>query len=229
MTKKKHYDYVDIGTSYFDTSADIMKEGERVLLIEPIKEYLDRIPNKKGVEKYCVAISDYRGTGLMYYVDEEVAKKYNAHFWVLGCNSLDAPHPSINSIMIQNNLSTDLVKERKSKVIKFADLIKRYNIGSIGHLKIDTEGHDHVILKEVLDLVHRGLRIDKITVEYMYYFGNTELLDILFKTSGYRYATMVDNNVMLHEYKETNNRSSGTGSRKKRGSKTLPGNRKRSR
>jgi len=55
------YDYVDIGSCDFDTAYDVAKSGDRVLLVEPIKYYLDRIPDRENQVKANVAISSTTG------------------------------------------------------------------------------------------------------------------------------------------------------------------------
>ena len=73
-----------------------------------------------------------------------------------------------------------------------------YNIERIGGLKIDTEGHDHFILKEVYDCVSKGFKINSITFEYEPAFGNTKELDKFtakFKALGYK-CSRVHNNIV---------------------------------
>ena len=51
---RKYYDFIEIGT--YD--------------LEPIKFYLDRLPNKKNVTKVNAAISEYNGFIDIYHIEE---------------------------------------------------------------------------------------------------------------------------------------------------------------
>ena len=71
-----HYDFVEIGTSDFNTI--LQRENSGIgLSIEPLKVYLDRLPDKVGVTKVNCAISDFDGSVDVYWIDPEDIKKYN--------------------------------------------------------------------------------------------------------------------------------------------------------
>ena len=57
------FDFVEIGTSDFDTNLDKRKKGQKILLVEPVKYYLDKLPNGEGIFKNNCAISDKSGRG----------------------------------------------------------------------------------------------------------------------------------------------------------------------
>jgi hypothetical protein len=46
-----HYDFIEIGTSDFDTLIETSDDKTVGLSIEPIKYYLDRLPERKNVKK----------------------------------------------------------------------------------------------------------------------------------------------------------------------------------
>ena len=53
---------------------------------------------------------------------------------------------------IGSELYDKIVKIDKVPKISWKKLIKDYNVGSIDYLKIDTEGHEHIILKQYFEL-----------------------------------------------------------------------------
>jgi len=53
------YDFVEIGTSDFDTLIETATDATRGLSIEPVRYYLDRLPERAGVKKLlCTRICD---------------------------------------------------------------------------------------------------------------------------------------------------------------------------
>lgn len=132
---------VEIGTSDFRTLAGQV-EG---LFIEPVKEYFNRLPN---CLKENVAVSNYEGEIDLYYIPTELIKLNNLPNWVRGCNSVGKPHDTI----VKNGWDKYAVKETV-QVVRINTLIQKHAIQEIDFLKIDTEGHDCVILNDFLDTV----------------------------------------------------------------------------
>lgn len=130
---------IEIGTSDFRTLAGQI-EG---LFIEPVKEHFDRLPD---CNKENIAISNYEGEIDIFYIPAEVIKQHNIPNWTRGCNSINEPHPSLKQW-------NHLITSHKVKVERIKTVLERHNIKSISLLKIDTEGHDCVILNDYLDTV----------------------------------------------------------------------------
>jgi FkbM family methyltransferase len=185
------FDFVDIGTCDFNTSADevIKNPNAKVLLIEPLKFYLDRLPNHDNILKANIAIGERRDTVSIFYIEEKVINEYKLPDWLKGCNSLGRPHWLATSNLEQRGLDHNLIKKHNIDMITFSDLCERFDLQSIGRLTIDTEGYDHLILPEVYKMVSKGFKIDTIIFEYQPYMGNTAILDIMakrFEELGYK-------------------------------------------
>ncbi len=90
-SNKMKFDFLDIGTSDFDTSLDLMKKGQNILLVEPVVYYLNRLPDGKGIFKQNCAISNRAGHGDIYYVSEEVMNRYGMPEWIRGCAYVQEP------------------------------------------------------------------------------------------------------------------------------------------
>ena len=141
------YDFIEIGTAYFDT--EIQKNDGRIgLSIDLIQEYLDMLPNNPNVTKICCAISDK--------CDEYTVYKPNfpSEFpqWLSGCVSVLTPHKHVIEYCARNKIKPrNYVTTRKVKAIPVSELIELHNISSVDYLKIDTEGHDVIILNNWLD------------------------------------------------------------------------------
>lgn len=132
---------IEIGTSDFDTLISTSKG--RGISVEPIPGYFNNLPDKKDWYKLNVAISDKNGWLDMWYVDPNDIT--NEPDGVRGCNSVNRPHPTI-----QRDYPHLLTKTRV-ECITVKELYNRFNVTDVYFLKIDTEGHDTVILNNLLD------------------------------------------------------------------------------
>ena len=162
----KHYDFIEIGTSDFDTLIESSDDNMVGLSIEPIKYYLDRLPNKKNVKKIQLAVSDVDGDIDIYYIPDEKIKEHDLKWWIRGSNSVNRPHPfAIKEL--GEELYNSIVKIDKVPTVSWKTLVQSEEVGSIGYLKIDTEGYDHVILNDYLDMCEKLpiLFADKIKFE----------------------------------------------------------------
>jgi FkbM family methyltransferase len=174
-----HFDFIDIGTSDFDTSASIALATETVLLIEPISEYLESLPGGVNCHKENYAVGqDYESVEI-YYVPPKTIQELNLPDWVRGSNSIGTYHPIVKDLLESSNISLDVVKKERVKIVPLDFLIQKYNITSVKNLKVDTEGYDHFIIDQVYSLVNNGLDIKYIKFEYNSAFGNTYILDVL--------------------------------------------------
>lgn len=177
-----HYDFIEIGTSDFDTLIEEANNLTRGISIEPIKYYLDKLPNKRNVKKVQAAMSDKNDKLDIYYIDDVHIDEYNLPWWVRGSNSVNGPHPfAIKEI--GEELYNNLVTIEEVPTITWSDLIVQYNIKSIDYLKIDTEGYDHVILNEYLNICEKNpeLLANKIKFECHSEVSNKIEIDKLLK------------------------------------------------
>lgn len=138
---------IEIGTSDFRTQAGQV-EG---IFIEPVKYYFDRLPD---CNKINCAISNYEGDIDIYYVTDEEIKRYDLPNWVRGCNSVNKFHQSVVSLLFQNGIDPNLVIRKDTvPVRRIKSIIEEHNVTAIDFLKIDTEGHDCIILQDFIDTV----------------------------------------------------------------------------
>jgi hypothetical protein len=145
------YDFVEIGTSDFDTLIQNCSDTSVGLSIEPIQLYLDRLPNKPLVKKLNYAITETDTNVSVYWVDPDDIAKYNLPYWMKGCNTIYTTHPTTLYVLKKENL-LHLLKETECVGISWKTLIEQQDIESIQHLKIDTEGYDCKILMGLFKL-----------------------------------------------------------------------------
>lgn len=166
--KEDEYDFIEIGTSDFDTLIQECHENTKGICIEPIKSYLDNLPNKPNVIKLNIGISNKDGDIDIYYVTPENIKKYNFPYWIKGCNSVNNYHPSVKEMCLNKKLSLkDVCEIEKINVLDIKTFLKDYNIKKLKYLKIDTEGHDTIILKSLIEYlkINKDVYIYKILYE----------------------------------------------------------------
>ena len=137
------YNFIEIGTSNFDTLIESADDTTVGLSIEPIKYYLDQLPKRKNVKKLAVAVSRGKVSGQMqvYYVPERTIRARGLPDWLRGCNSVGAYHPKHTELMVR-----DLVQIDSVDVIPIGDIFDLYNVTELDYLKIDTEGADCEIM-----------------------------------------------------------------------------------
>jgi FkbM family methyltransferase len=142
------YDYIEVGTSDFDTEID-KKDNKIGISVEPIKFYLDRLQNKDQCIKINIGISDYNGKANIYYIPLNNIELYNLPDWVRGCNSINSYHQTVYNLCQQYGLNIEEISDNyEIDVLTLYQMMKNNNTQGVYFLKIDTEGYDTKILKK---------------------------------------------------------------------------------
>jgi len=164
---KIDYDFIEIGTSNFHALIMDCSDDTVGLSIEPLQKYLDDLPNKPNVTKIAAAISDQDGEIDIYNIPLVNIHKHNLPKWVKGTNSVSKPHEYARQ-QLGEELYDSIVSVDKVPTMSWSTLISKYNIRSVDYLKIDTEGHDHVILKSYFEECDKNPKLfaNKILFEY---------------------------------------------------------------
>jgi hypothetical protein len=137
------YDFVEIGTSDFDTLIETATDATVGLSIEPVKHYLDRLPDRPGVRKIWSAISadNVKSMLQVYYVPESVIKEKGLPDWLRGCNHVGDYHLQHRKLGIEHLVETSHVP-----CWPIGELFEREQVTELDLLKLDTEGQDCAIL-----------------------------------------------------------------------------------
>ena len=132
------YTFIEIGSCDFNTLNHFPKLGKWTgVIVDPIKKYLDKIPRVAGVQYINVAITEQNGKAKMFVFKDVVVDKDKDY---AGMSTL---HP------LETNIERGLYEEVEVDTITYATLLERCNINRVDYLKIDTEGHDFEILKQI--------------------------------------------------------------------------------
>lgn len=150
------YNFIEIGTSNFDTLIEKADDVVIGISIEPMKKYLDQLPNPKNVKKINCAVS-FDGSELpidFYYIDLETINKLNLKKFLRGCNSIGNYHPMHIQYNLQEHVTIEKVNQRS-----LVSIFKDYNVDEIDYLKIDTEGGDCKIMQQLYNTTVRPKQI----------------------------------------------------------------------
>jgi FkbM family methyltransferase len=141
------YDFIEIGTSDFDTCIQKCDQLAYGLVVEPLSFYLENLPNKPNCKKINAAVSDWTGNININFIHPEIIKSRNFPDWIRGCNTIgNNIHPTVGAFLRDNNISFDIVQSEKIKVITLQQLFLENDVTECDLLKVDTEGHDITIL-----------------------------------------------------------------------------------
>lgn len=149
-SERQHLDFLEIGTSSFNTllqaTTDDMSVG---LSVDMMRPYLDRLPNRSHVTKVHAAIGDVENqTTRIFFVHPEDIVAHNLPWWMRGCNMLGRPHPDMVRDLEKANL-LHLQRNESVTVLSFAQLLAPYHIRTIRYLKLDVEGYELRILRSL--------------------------------------------------------------------------------
>jgi len=137
------YDFVEIGTSNFNTLIETATDTTVGLSIEPIQYYLDCLPNPLNVKKLNCAVSRTNQEEMLcvYYVPEKVIAEYHLPDWLRGCNAVGEYHFQHTALEIES-----LVHRQTVACLPIGQIFEQNNISELTYLKIDTEGSDCAIM-----------------------------------------------------------------------------------
>ena len=148
-----HYDFIEIGTSDFDTLIQTCKDDAIGLSIEPIKMYIDKLPDKKNVKKLNIAVSSHIGEIKVFYIKPEIIEKYKLMECLRGCNTINNYHPAaLYVVKDMHKLNPDEIFTIDTVQVKdIKTVFMENNVEGCTYFKVDTEGHDCVILNSLFD------------------------------------------------------------------------------
>lgn len=148
-------DFIEIGTSDFDTLVEGASDDMVGISIDPVPIYLDHLPCPRQWTKLNIAVSDFDGETSVFYIRPEDIAKYALPAWLKGCNTLDAPHPTAMACLAERGLDPELIISERVAVRRLISIVHEKSLTGIYLLKIDAEGHDEVILSKYFENCNR--------------------------------------------------------------------------
>lgn len=131
--------FVEIGVGLFGTCYQLLENGWRGIMIEPLKEVCDQIQDHPNLSVENVAISTKSGKDILLKVKDE--NLYDEPEVYLGMSGLkDGFNPLLEKGYV------GYLDEIEVTTVTLEDIIEKYNLKEIDFLKVDTEGMDIEIL-----------------------------------------------------------------------------------
>lgn len=136
------YNFIEIGTSNFGTIIQNCPLEWKGISVEPIKEYLDELPDKPLVRKIQAAIVPDDSTEVeLYYIPQDMILEYSLDTYLVGCNKVGEYHPAHIGSGYHH-----IVEKMIVPAMTLQKLFEDNEVETVLHLKIDTEGMDCDIL-----------------------------------------------------------------------------------
>ena len=146
--------FIEIGAADFDTMLDTSMNW-RGVICEPHPVFYKRLIQKctnPNITILDLAVSDKNGQGTMEFPTEKYineTENNEEEFWTRGVGGFRIPGFSHKLDNARNAYNRDesYVEERTVYTISLDQLVANFGITQLDFLKIDTEGHDVVILE----------------------------------------------------------------------------------
>lgn len=195
---KRHlnnYDYIEIGTSDFDTIVGEYPDYLKGLSIDPIKPYLDNLPIVENNTKINIAISNEDSIVDTFYVEPNDIVEHNIDEWAKGCSAINKPHPNLKRYLEERNL-LDILKSNQIERKSFETFSSENMINNVEYLKIDTEGHDPFIISSLLKTT---IRPKKITFEANSLLSENTITETVknLEKNGYTFTKRTENDIIV--------------------------------
>jgi len=182
-----HFNFIEIGTSSFNTLLEKATK-EKGLSIEPVSDHLNRLPDRQNVVKINAGITHNKQTDKIkvFYLPIETIQSKGLPQWFRGCNTIGKYHP----LHIKHGVQKYVITEEVA-LIDFSELIIDNSVKKVDYIKIDTEGHDCIIMKGIYDFYlknedyNKPLKIQFETNEWSSKSDVDKIID-LFEQIGYR-------------------------------------------
>lgn len=193
------YDFIEIGTSNFSTLIENATNDTVGISVEPVKYYLNQLPDKFKVKKLNCAISKNGREEIaeVYYVPEKEIEKNKLPEWLKGCNSVNGYHLQHTLLKIQH-----LVKREKIRSIPISSLFIEHQVEELDFLKIDTEGQDVEILENLFSFLENRSKLSypkKILFESNQLVSQESVLNLIEKYKKLDYFVVYSNHDTLLE------------------------------
>jgi FkbM family methyltransferase len=133
--------FVEVGVGLFGTCNQLLRNGWRGFMVEPLKDVCEKIPSHPNLVIENLAISTHNGVDILLRVQNE--NVYSEPEIYLGMSGLKSGSSPLFDPCYKGKLT-----EIEVETITLENLFDKHKITEIDFLKIDTEGMDIHILSD---------------------------------------------------------------------------------
>lgn len=161
VSEMRHLDFIEIGTSGFDTLLEAAPEHLVGLSIEPLKHLQDTLPDRKNVVKISCAIGDKPGWKDIYYMPSHYMeynnfglKSESAGQFLYGLGRVGEIRPDmVAQLGYSGFLHPYLLHVMRTlvPVRTVAQIYSKHAVSGVTLLKLDCEGFDYRIMQTAYD------------------------------------------------------------------------------
>lgn len=156
-----HFDFIEIGTSGFDTLIEAASDSLRGLSVEPLKHLQDTLPNRNNVKKVSCAIGDEPGWKDIYYLPTYFMefngidlKDYSEAQFLYGLGRIgEMSQDVVNRFGSTGYMPPYLLYVKRTLVPMktVAQIYSEHAVNGVTLLKLDCEGFDYRIMLAAFD------------------------------------------------------------------------------
>lgn len=164
--------FVEIGSCDFDTLNETLGgKGWGGVVVEPVSEYLDNLTKHNSVCYINAALDVMPGTRTMNVFNKDVVSR-------------DRDYAGMSSFAEYTNPQNEAhVTPRTVETVTYQYVIQKSGIPQVDFLKIDTEGHDMVVLNQVIYEGHWRPKVIK--AEHKHIQGGAYAMKNFLEDKGY--------------------------------------------
>lgn len=141
--------FIEIGSCDFNTLNHLYYDGWQGIIVEPLSEHLDKLEKHPSIVYVNAAIDTQDGTRDLWVCPKEYFE-ISRDFKGMSSFYRDIHNGSIAGGQLLNEDGKPVHTETvEVETITWDTLVKKYNVQDVDYLKIDTEGHDWEILKQI--------------------------------------------------------------------------------
>ena len=175
--------FIEVGSCNFDTCEKLIKNGWNGIVIEPVKYYFDSLPKYNNIFYENIAIDICKDYKEIEYINPEKIDENNE--WLSGISSINKSNGPLN--LSKNKINFKNIKKKNIvKTDTLNNICDKYNVMNIDFLKIDTEGHDLIVLKSI-NLERINVKLIKIEHKHL---DENEIKNYL---EEYNYLVYIEN------------------------------------
>jgi hypothetical protein len=90
-----HFDYVEVGTSDFETLLQSSPDSATGLSVDAVPVYLSRLPNRTNHHKWNAGLAYRPGMDRVFWLHPDDITAYNLPDWLRGCSAVGGYIPAV--------------------------------------------------------------------------------------------------------------------------------------